>query len=96
MMNWKRKKEVTWTFQLNGLERAGMKIGDAGNSLIADTDNCDVLARIFGSSELTASLVDTSYVKPFDWLNPQRGRKAIEFEKINITVNSRTSVNARI
>lgn len=75
------EKEVTWTFQLNGLERAGMKIGDAGNSLIADTDNCDVLARIFGSSELTASLVDTSYVKPFDWLNPQRGRKAIEFEK---------------
>ncbi|MEB3375517.1 hypothetical protein SFC43_27615 [Bacteroides sp. CR5/BHMF/2] len=32
-----------------------MKIGDAGNSLIADTDNCDVLARIFGSSELTTS-----------------------------------------
>ena len=75
------EKEVTWTFQLNGLERAGMKILEAENSLIADTDNCDALARIFGSSELTASLVDTSYVKPFDWLNPQRGRKAIAFEK---------------
>lgn len=75
------EKEVTWTFQLNGLERAGIKMNEVENSLIADTDNCDVLARVFGSSELTASLVDTSYVKPFDWLNPQRGRKAIVFEK---------------
>lgn len=75
------EKEVTWTFQLNGLERAGMEIVEAENSLIANTDNCDAQVKVFGSSELTASLVDTSFVKPFDWLNPQRGRKAIVFEK---------------
>lgn len=74
------EKEVTWTFQLNGLERSNMKINAADNSLIADTDNCDALAKIFGSSHLTGSLTDTSYVKPFDWLNPQRGRPAKKFE----------------
>lgn len=75
------EKEVAWTFQLNGLERSNMKINATDNSLIADTDNCDALAKVFGSTELTVSLVDTSYVKPFDWLNPQRGRPAKVFEK---------------
>lgn len=73
-------KEVTWTFQLNGLERSHMKINAADHSLIADTDNCDALAKVFASTELSASLTDTSYVKPFDWLNPQRGRPAKKFE----------------
>ncbi len=75
------EKEVTWTFQLNGLERSNMSI-DAGRcSMTAATDNCDVLTSVFGSRPLKASLVDTSYVKPFDWLNPQRGRKAKVFEE---------------
>lgn len=75
------EKAVTWTFQLNGLERSNMSI-DAGRcSMIADTDNCDVLTNVFGSRKLKVSLTDTSYVKPFDWLNPQRGRKAKVFEE---------------
>lgn len=75
------EKDVTWTFQLNGLQRSNMKINTADHSLTADTDNCDALAKIFGSSELVVSLVDTSYIKPFDWLNPQRGRPAKFFEQ---------------
>lgn len=75
------EKEVTWTFQLNGLERSNMKINPESCSLTADTDNCDALAQVFGSTKLSVSLTDTSYVKPFDWLNPQRGRPAKKFEK---------------
>lgn len=75
------EKAVTWTFQLNGLERSNMSIDAEHCSMIANTDNCDVLANVFGSRRLKASLADTSYVKPFDWLNPQRGRVAKVFEK---------------
>lgn len=74
-------KEVTWTFQLNGLERSCMKINPSGSLLTADTDNCDAQANIFGSQPLRSSLADTCYVKPFDWLNPQRGRPAKVFEQ---------------
>lgn len=74
-------KEETWTFQLNGLQRANMSLVDSGKALLANTDNCDAKANVFGSSELQISLADSSYVKPFDWLNPQRGRKPIEFEQ---------------
>lgn len=74
-------KDVTWTVQLNGLERSRMKLNAAECSLTADTDNCDARANVFGSRPLTASLADTSYVKPFDWLNPQRGRPAKVFER---------------
>lgn len=75
------EKDVTWTFQLNGLERSNMSIDVVRNSLLANTDNCDVLANVFGSSPIRTSLIDTSYVKPFDWLNPQRGRAPKVFEK---------------
>lgn len=74
------EKNVTWTFQLNGPERANMKIDTENQSLVADTDNCDARVRVFGSSAVTMSLIDTSYVRPFDWLNPQRGRPAKTFE----------------
>lgn len=74
------EKEVTWTFQLNGLERSHMQL-DASNVLLtADTDNADAQVKVLGSTPLFASLTDTSYVKPFDWLNPQRGRPAKQFE----------------
>lgn len=75
------EKAVTWTFQLNGLERSNMSIDAEHGSMIANTDNCDVLTNVFGSQQLKVSLIDTSYVKPFDWLNPQRGRAAKTFEK---------------
>lgn len=75
------EKAVTWTFRLNGLERSNMSIDAEHCSMIANTDNCDVLTNVFGSRQLKASLIDTSYVKPFDWLNPQRGRPAKVFEK---------------
>lgn len=75
------EKAVTWTFQLNGLERSNMSIDAEHCSMIANTDNCDVLTNVFGSQQLKVSLIDTSYVKPFDWLNPQRGRAAKTFEK---------------
>lgn len=74
------EKDVTWTFRLNGLERSHMRLNDK-NDLIADADNCDALSQVFGSSSLNVALSDTSYIKPFDWLNPQRGRKPIQFEK---------------
>ncbi len=74
-------KDVTWTFQLNGLERSHMKLFPDECLLTADTDNCDAQVKVLGSAPLVASLADTSYVKPFDWLNPQRGRPAIVFEK---------------
>ena len=75
------EKEVKWTFQLNGLERSNMSIDADNCSMVANTDNCDVLTKVFGSQQLEVSLVDTSFVKPFDWLNPQRGRAAKAFEK---------------
>lgn len=75
------EKDVTWTFQLNGLERSNMSVYPEHCSMIANTDNCDVLTNVFGSSQIQVSLTDTSYVKPFDWLNPQRGRAAKIFEK---------------
>ena len=75
------EKEVTWTFQLNSPEHSNMKIDNEKQMLIVDTDNCDAAANIFGSTELNISLIDTNYVKPFDWLNPQRGRPAIKFEQ---------------
>lgn len=75
------EKEVTWTFQLNGMERSNMSINTNQCSLLVNTDDCDVLANVFGSSPIQASLIDTSYVKPFDWLNPQRGRAPKVFEK---------------
>lgn len=74
-------KDVTWTFQLNGLERSHMKLLPDECLLTADTDKCDAQVKVLGSAPLVASLADTSYVKPFDWLNPQRGRPAIVFEK---------------
>ena len=76
----KADKEVTWTFQLNGLARSNMKIDSKRQILVADTDNADAAVHIFGSTEVGLSLTDTSYVKPFDWLNPQRGREAKKFE----------------
>lgn len=72
------EKDVTWTFQLNGRERANMSLD--GSVLLADTDNCDAQASVFASSSLRTELIDTNYVKPFDWLNPQRGRPAKTFE----------------
>lgn len=76
----KAGKEVTWTFQLNGLARSNMRLDSLRQMLVADTDNADAAARIFGSVPVSLSLVDTNYVKPFDWINPQRGRKARIFE----------------
>lgn len=72
-------KDVTWTFQLNGRERSNMSID--GNSAVAATDNCTARADVFGSSALNAAITDTCYIKPFDWLNPQRGRPSMVFEK---------------
>lgn len=72
-------KAVTWTFQLNGRERSNMSVD--GNSAIAATDNCTVRADVFGSTAMDVCLTDTCHVKPFDWLNPQRGRPSMVFEK---------------
>lgn len=71
-------KAVTWTFQLNGRERSNMSMD--GTSVIANTDNCTARADLFGPSALRTTFSDTCRVKPVDWLNPQRGRKAMEFE----------------
>lgn len=71
-------KEVTWTFQLNGRERSNMSLD--GTSVVANTDNCTARADLFGPSSLRSLFSDTCRVKPVDWLNPQRGRKAMEFE----------------
>lgn len=71
-------KDVTWTFQLNGRERSNMSMD--GTSVIANTDNCTARADLFGPSALRTTFSDTCRVKPVDWLNPQRGRKAMEFE----------------
>lgn len=75
-------KDVTWTFQLNGLQGSAMKLdASTSNTLTANTKVCDAKAQVFGSSKLNVSLTDTSYIKPFDWLNPQRGRAPKKFEK---------------
>lgn len=71
-------KAVTWTFQLNGRERSNMSMD--GTSVVANTDNCTARADLFGPSALRTTFSDTCRVKPVDWLNPQRGRKAMEFE----------------
>ncbi|WP_304211992.1 DUF4962 domain-containing protein [Phocaeicola plebeius] len=76
----KAEKPVTWTLQFNGLERANFKLLEHDNRLTADTDNCDAQACVFGSSRISSSLADSSYIRPFDWLNPQRGRPAKKFE----------------
>lgn len=74
------EKPVTWTLQLNGLERSNFKLLDNGIGLTADTDNCDAQANVFGNCRIIESLADSSYIRPFDWLNPQRGRPAKKFE----------------
>jgi hypothetical protein len=75
------QKPVTWTFQLNGLQRANMSLNSKDQSLIANTDNGDASVNVFGSIPIEKSLVDSSFIKPFDWLNPQRGRPAKKFDK---------------
>ncbi len=75
------QKPVNWTFQLNGLQRANMSLNPKDQSLIAHTDNGDASVNVFGSLPMAKSLIDSSFVKPFDWLNPQRGRPAKKFEK---------------
>lgn len=75
------QKPVNWAFQLNGLQRANMSLNPKDQSLIANTDNCDASVNVFGSLPIAKSLIDSSFVKPFDWLNPQRGRPAKKFEK---------------
>jgi hypothetical protein len=74
------KKPVSWTFQLNGLQRADMSL-NADQTLTANTDNGDAKVNVFGSIPTAKKLIDSSFVKPFDWLNPQRGRPAKKFEK---------------
>ncbi len=73
-------KAVTWTMRLNGLERSNMKLDSKHNTLTATTDNSTAVARVTGSAPITAEMADTSLVKPYDWLNPQRGRPAKQFE----------------
>lgn len=75
------KKPVNWTFQLNGLQRANMTLNPKDQSLIANSDNADASVHVFSSIPTNKTLVDTSFVKPFDWLNPQRGRAAKIFDK---------------
>ncbi|MFL9829324.1 DUF4962 domain-containing protein [Flavobacterium sp. ST-87] len=75
------QKPVNWTFQLNGLQRANMTLNPNDKSLIANTDNGDALVNVFSSLPTAKKLVDSSFVKPFDWLNPQRGRPAKKFDK---------------
>jgi len=75
------QKPVSWTFQLNGLQRANMSLNPKDQSLVANTDNGDASVYVFGSIPIEKSLVDSSFVKPFDWLNPQRGRPAKKFDK---------------
>ncbi len=75
------QKPVTWTFQLNGLQRANMSLNPTDQSLIANADDGDALANVFGSLPITKKLVDSSFLRPFDWLNPQRGRPAKKFEQ---------------
>lgn len=74
------EKPVTWTFGLNGRMRSNMTADAPNNTIFAKTDNCSATARIFGSTGLNTTLTDTLCVKPVDWLNPKRGRKAMEFE----------------
>lgn len=75
------QKPVTWTFQLNGVQRANMSLDPNDESLIANTDNGDARVNVFGSLPTAKKMVDSSFVKPFDWLNPQRGRPAKKFDK---------------
>lgn len=73
-------KDVTWTLRLNGLERSNMSLDARHNILTATTDNATAVATVAGSQPIRSALADTSIVKPFDWLNPQRGRPAKTFE----------------
>ncbi len=73
-------KDVTWTMHLNGLERSNMKLDKKKNTLTATTDNSVAVAQVTGSQAIRPALVDTNLVKPYDWLNPQRGRPAKQFE----------------
>ena len=74
-------KDITWTFQLNGRRDSRMSLDHTDNSLLTVTDNCTARAAVFGSSPLRVQLTDTNYVKPVDWLNPQRGRPAMQFDE---------------
>ena len=86
-------KDVTWTFQLNGLERSHMKLFPDECLLTADTDNCDAQVKVLGSAPLVASLADTSYVKPFDW--PSGDVLRLCLRNSNFTVSSKTGINVR-
>lgn len=73
-------KDVTWTMHLNGLERSNMKLDKKHNVLTAATDNATAVATVTGSQAIRSELADSSIIRPFDWLNPQRGRPAKTFE----------------
>ncbi|MEN9906911.1 MAG: hypothetical protein RLZZ540_52 [Bacteroidota bacterium] len=75
------KKPVTWTFQLNGVQRANMSLDPKDKCLIANTDNGDARVKVFSSLPTAQKMIDSSFVKPYDWLNPQRGRPAKKFDK---------------
>lgn len=86
-------KEVTWTFQLNGRGRSNMSLD--GTSVVANTDNCTARADLFGPSSLRSLFSDTCRVKPVDWLNPQRGRKAMEFVTNHYNASFENQVKSR-
>lgn len=73
-------KEVTWTLQLNGMQRSNMSLDKKHNVLTAATDNATAVATVTGSQAIRSELADSSIIRPFDWLNPQRGRPAKTFE----------------
>lgn len=75
------EKPVTWTLQLNGKERSNFLLNAQNNTLTGNLEDCEVHTSVFASSKLQNQFSDTNYVIPFDWLNPQRGRPSITFEK---------------
>ncbi len=73
-------KPVTWEWRLNSQYNSPMVSDPVAKKLTVNGAKADAQATVFGSTNLMQNLLSGYLVPPVDWLNPQRGRAAREFD----------------
>jgi hypothetical protein len=73
-------KPVTWEWRLNSQYNSPMVSDPVAKKLTVNGAQADAQATVFGSTNLMQNLLSGYLVPPVDWLNPQRGRAAREFD----------------
>ena len=88
-------KPVSWEWHLNGRGNITMTADTTNLQVMADGGKADGQTTIFASTKLQMNLLSGYYVKPVDWLNPQRGRKATEFDAVQYHSTTENAVKTR-